>query len=455
MAYSLRQRLTLWAGVLTSGLLLATWLLATQGSQSYADHQFESILRTVSKELLEEMEPRDSAHEDFPEMTEEINEAAAQTSERLVVLHVRGDQVLERSHPDGPNWPGQSDRDWKLVVLPFHGDQLVAAIYFGDEQDDLNRQALLLGLVSALVTVLTIAGSWHLVGAVLSPIRLLSQQAQEADSNLQTRLSAPSNDGEMKDLVNTLNQFLDRISESTAARSRFYASASHELRTPLQALSGHLELALNKERPAAEYKVALLEAQAQSQRLIRLTQDLLTLNRLEGAPSLKAEKLDLVDYCELEWMHLKALAEQRKLAVTLDLPESVEVSAAASYLSILCRNLFENAVKYGKEGGRLEISVQISQGVPLLTVYNDCEALAPESYEKLLEPFYRPDPSRHSLTGGNGLGLAIVNAVVQLQSWQLRILPSEQGFRAEVHFLESAPFVTGRIRAGAENEVQI
>ena len=438
MGDSLRQRLTLWAGVLTLGMLLATWVLVTQGSQKYADHQFESILQTVSRELLEEMEPHDSAEQDFPEMVEEINEAAAQTSERLVVLHVRGEQILGRSHPDGPVWPGQGDRNWKLVVLPFHGDQLVAAIYFGDEQNDLNRQALLLGLVSIVVLLLTLAGSWHLVGAVLSPIRLLARQAREADSNLQTRLSAPSNDVEIKDLVSTLNQFLDRISESTAARSRFYASASHELRTPLQALSGHLELALNKERTAAEYKAALREAQAQSRRLIRLTQDLLTLNRLEVGVSLESEFLDLVDYCELEWVHLRKKAEEKSLLVSLDLLECVEVKAPSSYLSILCRNLFENAVKYCREGGRLEIRVEVSQGYPILSVYNDCEALAPDAYEKLLEPFFRPDPSRQSLCGGNGLGLAIVNSIVQSQSWQLYLSPSNQGFKAEVHFLESA-----------------
>lgn len=438
MGDSLRQRLTLGASVLTLGLLLTTWFLATLGSQKYADHQFQSILQAVSRELLEEMEPQDSASQDFPEMIEEINEAAAHTSERLVVFHVRGDQILGRSHPDGPSWPGQSDRDWKLIVLPFHGDQLVAAIYFGDEQDDLNRQALLLGLVSIVVMTLTLAGSWHLVGAVLSPIRLLSHQAREADSSMQTRLSAPSNDVEIEDLVSTLNQFLDRISESNAARSRFYASASHELRTPLQALSGHLELALNKERSVAEYQSALQEAQVQSQRLIRLTQDLLTLNRLEVGASLEAEKLDLVDYCELEWMHLRKEAEGKNLQVSLDFLEAAEVNAPSSYLSILCRNLFENAVKYCTEGGGLEIRVEILQGSPLLTVYNDCQALAPEAYEKLLEPFYRPDPSRQSLTGGNGLGLAIVNSIVQLQSWKLQLIPTEQGFRAEVHFLESS-----------------
>ena len=120
---SLRFRLTTFSGVLALLLLLVTWTVVTLGRHSYATTHSQAILDTVAKELLEEMEPSESAEDDFPEMVEEINEATFQTSERLVVIHLKGDRVVARSHVGAPNWPIDSSREWIAVVLPYHEDQ--------------------------------------------------------------------------------------------------------------------------------------------------------------------------------------------------------------------------------------------------------------------------------------------------------------------------------------------
>ena len=424
---SLRQRLTGLAGLLALILLLLTWALLVGANHKYSLQNKQAVLTAVSRELAEEMEPYQTADGDFPEMREEIQEAIDITSERLAVLHLRDGQVVGRSHPENPSWPDLSE-DWLTVTLPYHGEQLVAALYYRDTREKLRAQAIYLGLAAICCLLVITVGTWFLVGHVLSPIGKLSRQAKAAESDLQTRLTAPSSDTELVELVSTLNQFLDGLARTSEVRSRFYSAASHELRTPLQALSGHLELALNKERPAEEYRHSLEEAREQTKRLIRLTQDLLLLNRLETTSQAKSQALDLSDYCENAWVLFRPLADEKKLVASLELDEGCAVETSPSYLSSLCRNLLENAVKYATPGGRLEIRASQNQ----MRVYNDCEPLKKEDFDKLTEPFFRPDTSRTSATGGNGLGLSLVAAIANHEGWDLQLAQTDEGFEAVV-----------------------
>ena len=435
---SLRFRLTTFSGVLALLLLLVTWTVVTLGRHSYATTHSQAILDTVAKELLEEMEPSESAEDDFPEMVEEINEATFQTSERLVVIHLKGDRVVARSHVGAPNWPIDSSREWIAVVLPYHEDQLAAALYVGEIHEDLNRQAIVFAAVCLGILLLTTLGSWFLVGAVLSPIGELSHQARSAETSLDARLVPSSSDLEITELVTTFNLLLDRLTESATLRSRFYAAASHELRTPLQALSGHLELALNKERDPADYRAALSEAQTQTQRLISLTQALLTLNRLEVDSLGQYETVDLVDCCENEWIQLKEKAKVKELKLTCDLPQSIRFVTLPSYLAILVRNLLENAVKYTPQGGDLRLTLTPGpQGaVATLTIFNECQAIGKADFPRLEEPFFRPEQSRQSPTRGNGLGLPICGAIARKQGWSLQLSERDGGFHVQVVFRE-------------------
>ncbi len=420
------------AGLLTLFLLLLAWLLLVVTKHKYAKQNKTNVLTAVSRELLEEMEPHQTADGDFPEMMEEIQEAINITGERLVVLRVDEGEVVARSHPHEPKWPNGS-KDWLTAVLPYHGEQLVVALFYGEVRRELRERTIYLGL-AAFGCLLVITGStWYLVGHVLSPIGHLSRQARAAESNLDTRLETPSSDSELVELVSTLNQFLDGMARNSEMRSRFYSAASHELRTPLQALSGHLELALTKERTAGEYKHSLEEAREQTRRLIRLTQDLLLLNRLETSSQAKRQPLDLGDYCENAWSVLEPSVKAKELKAQLSLDEECEVLTTPSYLDSLCRNLLENAVKYSTFGGRVE--VQVADGH--LRVYNDCTPLEPDDFKKLTEPFFRPDVSRTSSTGGNGLGLSLVSAIAEHENWDFQFTQTPTGFEVTINLAKN------------------
>jgi signal transduction histidine kinase len=303
-------------------------------------------------------------------------------------------------------------------------------------------------LLLSLCTVLVVAGgAWVLVGRTLSPIRRLAVQASAASvelrhagdrqvANLRVRLRAPSQDAEVVELVETLNGLLARLAETAAVKGRFYAAASHELRTPLQALSGHLEVALSRERTAEEYETVLHEAHRQTARLTSLVRDLLLLHQLDSPAARPQEPVDLAEVCDGAPGQLAPLIDARGLRLSADLPPGTEILAIPTHAEILVRNLVENAVKYASSSGQVTLRLTSTGGQARLELFNECPLVPEWNPEKLFEPFYRPDRARSARTGGNGLGLAICRAIAAANGWTVTLRQEPGGVRAVTSFGE-------------------
>ncbi len=431
---SLRVRLTAsWMAILTF-LATASWVAIVFSNQRSAEAYAASALASVVSELDEEMDPKLSFEDDYFELVEELEEEAIHLSERLLLLRVAAGRIVDSSDLTVAQ-PGDPIPDlraeWLLEELSFRGQTLLVGFFFRDRQEQLERQAAQLALLGFGAVVLTSLGCWVLVGLSLSPIEKLTRQARTTRSpGLESRLRPPSRDRELLDLVDTLNSFLDGLAKAAEDRSRFYASASHELRTPLQALSGHLDLALSQPRSEREYRETIQEAQAQTRRLIRLTQDLLTLNRLEQRADIRREAVDLAELCEQVWSGLEARAQSRRLEVDLELPERWSIDGSTTLLTMLLQNLFENAVKYTPEGGRVRIALDPIRRALLVT--NSSPFILEADLVRLCEPFFRPDPSRESRTGGNGLGLPIARSIIEHLQWAMTLAYGDGEFAVEV-----------------------
>jgi signal transduction histidine kinase len=327
-------------------------------------------------------------------------------------------RVIWRSPADAPAWPqGENKRlirgkrgDLEFVlnvpqVLPDHDNSLQQLIIF------------------TTTVVLVFAGAaWLLVGKALSPIGKLARQAAVASAeDAETKLVSPSQDSEMEELVTTLNDFLGRIRETSEVRSRFYAAASHELRTPLQALTGHLEVALGQPRTAKEYRTTIQEAAVQSQRLVSLVEGILLLYQLQGGAATPAEAVRVDEEVETTLQSLQPLMEARRLRLCEEIAKPAPVLAVPAYVAVLVRNLLENAAKYGREGGNLDVFLGPCEGTLTLRIENDAPDGSQIDVDRLFEPFYRLDASRSTKSGGNGLGLAICQAAAKANGWNLTL----------------------------------
>jgi signal transduction histidine kinase len=314
---------------------------------------------------------------------------------------------------------------------------------------DMARRRLDMLMMGTVVVLGVGFGAWILVGLTLSPIRKLARQAASASAeNLSVRLEPPSNDAEVVDLVDTLNGFLERIAQTAESKGRFYAAASHELRTPLQALSGHLELALSRERSAEDYRSALEEAKKQSGRLKSLVQSLLLLHQLENNADRVRDEVNLLSICRSSLHQLQNTIDSRGLSVSVDIPADLTVSAISNHAEILVRNLLENAAKYATTGASIYVRIKEEGASKVLEIFDECEPVPGWSSEKAYEAFYRPDNARNAKTGGNGLGLAICRAVAHADGWEFKADMVDGGFLVLVTF----PGVTAEPAAGAKKK---
>ncbi|WP_342452357.1 ATP-binding protein [Pararoseomonas baculiformis] len=224
----------------------------------------------------------------------------------------------------------------------------------------------------------------------------------------------------------------DRTQARAAERMRadFVANASHELRTPLASIIGFVETLRGPAAGDAEATTRFLGIIAdQADRMRRLIEDLLGLSRIEmtehQAPKGTA-RLDALARDEAAAM--APILAGRNVTLKLDLAPATAVPADPGQLAQVLRNLLENAVRHGREGGTVELSVRalpapeggLAQGV-LLRVADDGPGIAREHIPRLTERFYRVDAGRSRSAGGTGLGLAIVKHIVGHHRGQLLI----------------------------------
>ena len=207
-------------------------------------------------------------------------------------------------------------------------------------------------------------------------------------------------------------------------RADFVANASHELKTPLASLKGFVETLQGaaKDDPVARAKFLPI-MQAQADRMSRLIEDLLSLSRIEMREHvLPRDAVDLASVVAEVATHLRPLAEAagQSIAVT---QSSVQTSAIGDRDELLqvTQNLIQNAIKYGKQGGKIEVVVRDVGTRVALSVTDDGIGIAAQHLPRLTERFYRVSAKDSRERGGTGLGLAIVKHIVNRHRGELRI----------------------------------
>ncbi|MGB0660174.1 MAG: ATP-binding protein [Mangrovicoccus sp.] len=238
--------------------------------------------------------------------------------------------------------------------------------------------------------------------------------------------------------LGVLASFYDITSMETAGQMRrdFVANVSHELRTPLTAILGFIETLRGPARDDREASERFLETMArEAERMNRLVNDLLSLSRLESEERMRpTEKIDIAECLETVIRSITPLANAANVELRMAPPEQCcLLPGDADQLSQVFTNLAENAIKYGGDGGLVEISCRFLQRDPILRrnavqidVKDHGVGFDQMHAHRLTERFYRVDNHRSRSLGGTGLGLAIVKHIVQRHRGRLNI-KSEPG----------------------------
>ena len=221
-----------------------------------------------------------------------------------------------------------------------------------------------------------------------------------------------------------LLQDLTAVRRAEQMRVDFVANVSHELRTPLASLSGFIE---TLQGPARDDTVArdrfLVIMADQTLRMGRLVNDLLSLSRIElEEHNPPADRVDMAEMIAHTIDELEPVAGERDVHIVAKILDGLPpINGDPDQVAQVLRNLMENAIKYGRHGGAVEVEATIEGNTLGVSVRDDGEGIPSEHLHRLTERFYRVDAARSRKAGGTGLGLAIVKHIVNRHRGRLLI----------------------------------
>ena len=206
------------------------------------------------------------------------------------------------------------------------------------------------------------------------------------------------------------------------ARRNFFANVSHELRTPLTVLQGYLEMMQEQTLEGAPREKALHTMREQTQRMEGLVKQLLTLSRIEAAPTLALnETIDVPMMLRMLEREAQTLSQQQH-QLTFEVDNSLKVRGSTDELRSAISNLVYNAVNHTPPGTHITVRWQHAPTGAEFSVEDDGPGIGPEHIPRLTERFYRVDKARSRQTGGSGLGLAIVKHAINHHDSRLDIV---------------------------------
>jgi signal transduction histidine kinase len=288
-------------------------------------------------------------------------------------------------------------------------DELRRAIQREVADDALDHLRIKYAIALIAMTAFSVLLGWLLAGRALRGLQQITSAARSvSQDNLDQRIALEGPRDELKELADTFDAMLERLSSAFASQQRFVANASHELRTPLTVMRTELEVTLaDPNATNAELRTMAETVHDTLDRTERLVQALLTLARSEGAVS-RRDAVDLATAARLALDHTARDAQSARLEVASDL-RAAPVRGDRRLLERLVANLVENAVGHNRPGGRVSVSTSTRNGHSVVEVVNDGDTLDPATLPRLLEPFQRID--RGARSDGAGLGLSIVRSV--------------------------------------------
>ena len=293
-------------------------------------------------------------------------------------------------------------------------------------------------MAAGLGTLLAFCLGLLLLRRGLTPLRELAQAMGHIDPrSLDRRMPTQAIPTELKEPVLALNAMLVRLEDSFARLSQFSADLAHEIRTPLHNLLGSNSLALNQARSPAEYQEVLASNIEEYERLNRMAENLMFLARAEhGQRPLQLQTLDLGQVGEGLCDYFEALAEDRGLLLDNQLRGPLTVDQ--QLLQRALGNLLANAVRHARAGSTVSLLRRDEAGVCWIGVYNLGQPIDPQHIDRLFDRFYRIDPSRAQPGDSGGLGLAIVQSIMQLHGGQVRVVSDESATLFELGFAHTS-----------------
>lgn len=289
-------------------------------------------------------------------------------------------------------------------------------------------------LVISLIVVSTIIG-WLLARRATIDMQEVTETAEQISrGTYDRRVKVKGRYREIERLSVTFNRMLDRIQSLLKSMKEINDNIAHDLRSPLARIRGIAEMSLLKEKSIDTYREMAASTIEECDTLIGMINTMLEITEAEaGVNGIEAEEFELTaliqEACEL----FRPIAEEKKINLKTDLPESLTMISDRKKMQRIVTNLLENAIKYTPKGGRVAVSAAARNGEVRIKFEDTGMGISENDLPHIFERFYRCDRSRSQ--GGVGLGLSLVKAYTESINGTVHVESTlNQGSRFELRF---------------------
>lgn len=256
---------------------------------------------------------------------------------------------------------------------------------------------------------------------ITNPIKRISVAVTEfSKGNFKKRVEYTSRNelGELADNINNMASALDNLETS---RNSFISDVSHELRTPLTTITGFVEGILDGTVPEESRKEYLNVVLSESKRLSRLITNLLQVTRMEnGETKIERTDFDINELVRITLLKFEMMIIPKNIDVSLDIKDGrIFVNADKDNINQVLVNLFNNAVKFTPEGGRITIDITEKRDKVWVSITNSGHGIENDQIDHIWDRFYKTDKSRSRERTGVGLGLYIVKQILNMHGEQI------------------------------------
>ncbi len=294
------------------------------------------------------------------------------------------------------------------------------------------------GVLSSLLfsSLLLLAASYFVAGIILEPVRRINDQTREiTERHLDRRIPVGGEGDEFSILARTLNKVFERLQQAFLSQKRLLSDTSHELKTPLTMIRLSLDELHSADAVQGNRCSEIIDRMTiQTLRMERLIKNLLDLSALEILTRMPKEPVNLAILLSSLIQDYQLLAEAGNIALKFHFPPKLMVPGRVEKLERAFSNIIDNAIKYNKAGGWVEIKGGKMGDKVTITITNTGAGLSEVELSRIFEPFYRIEESRALRYGGSGLGLSIVKRIIELHNGEVKMedLADGKGMRVTV-----------------------
>jgi two-component system, OmpR family, sensor histidine kinase QseC len=276
---------------------------------------------------------------------------------------------------------------------------------------------------------------WYIIGRSLAPVRKIAYQVSHRKAAYLDPFDFDDVPTEIQPLVNELNSLFERLKDAFEREKRFAGDAAHELRTPLAVMSAQTQVALRTDDKTI-LKESLEKLLSGVQRSSHVVHQLLTMSRMVPQANIQEPaKMDLVQISGMTISDLIQPAIDKNIDLGMDAPEALIMYGNQTAISILMRNLVDNAIRYSREGGQVNVVLKEKiidkKSYIIVNVIDSGPGIPKELRERVFERFFRIVGNKAQ---GSGLGLGIVRQIVKLHQGtiQLKDPKDHKGLEVEI-----------------------